>query len=965
MTTGAPIYLVSACASGEEFVAAFRRYADKNGLFIPIASPLPAGRRGRFAVTLADGGVMIEGEADIVSSTTAPSILHGRVGMTLRFVEPDIKSKTVLVELEQARLALKPQPPSVPPRPAQVPSEPRPVVPAPAGRIDANNARAECVAIGDANALVEVAPQPAKPGPKFVVPSIPPVAAGSRPNSASTPPVAYPIVERKPPSPSTPPPRPASPSQPPPPVPPLPSRGDTPTAIATPIIPGSITAVEPPPITSDAAPIDVDEGRDTIAMPALVPVPQARAAEIIPVASPTQDSDTYIAARPKQDSDTFPAAPIPSAASEPTHQAVPEIVPPSASGSISRANGSGRANLPPPRRTSNTSPPHARPPTPSAPMPALAKPRPPTPLGVPLAPDVPRAPIVADAKPVPAAPEPADEPTDITSVPIPIDEPTASGPAPVPPPPAERSRKPSVPGGLRKTVLGVAIVPSGAPVLPAAPTKPVAQPEVVPEPEPEPEPEPKDDGTRDTALMDATGPTKGIVGPRSVDGRASTAQPEPSEPADPTEPVAAIRPAPAAPVVEEPSGDWTMIPGDAGPTILPRAAEKPDADDEKLPTGDWTIERVEDSPDGWSEPSKVDIQPLQKNMRAHTGPPAPVISGEKPLAVTQTAKEFEIEEETKSGLKVEVDSSLSVEGATGSAAAVEAAPQAMQPPPLPPMPSYSAPVPMPPLAPRSASASLPDVPRPTVAGLYGDTLRVGDSTSVLASKRRTRMIVIAVSAALAVAVGVVLLIVLMRDSDEKHVSTIVEGSAYVIGGSNAGSAPPITPDADVASVIDAPSPIAPDAGEPAAVAPEVPTGGACVVGITSTPTGAEIVRDKEVIGTTPADLVLPCNEAVKLVFRKARFANAGRTITPKPEGVKLRVPLARAMLSVKVTSAPPGATIFLEGKSLGVTPGVIKLPAFESSTLLISKPGFANENQRITPKQNNQAVHVTLKKRRR
>src|SRR4051812_9796267 len=52
--TGAPIYLVSACTSGEEFVAAFRRYADKTGLFVPIGEPLPAGSRSRFAVTLRD-----------------------------------------------------------------------------------------------------------------------------------------------------------------------------------------------------------------------------------------------------------------------------------------------------------------------------------------------------------------------------------------------------------------------------------------------------------------------------------------------------------------------------------------------------------------------------------------------------------------------------------------------------------------------------------------------------------------------------------------------------------------------------------------------------------------------------------------------------------------------------------------------------------------------------------------------
>src|SRR5262252_4311504 len=123
---GAPIYLVSACTSGDEFVAAFRRYADKHGLFIPINEPLAVGRRARFAVTLRDGGVMIEGEAEVISSARIASVLHGRIGMTLRFHDADEASKTTISELERARLAMKPAPPSIPPRPAELPSAPRP-----------------------------------------------------------------------------------------------------------------------------------------------------------------------------------------------------------------------------------------------------------------------------------------------------------------------------------------------------------------------------------------------------------------------------------------------------------------------------------------------------------------------------------------------------------------------------------------------------------------------------------------------------------------------------------------------------------------------------------------------------------------------------------------------------------------------------------------------------------------------
>jgi hypothetical protein len=153
VTTGAPLYLVSACSSAEEFVAAFRRYTDRIGLFVPIATPIGAGKRGRVALTLADGGVMLEGEVEIMQSSSRPSALYGRVGMTLRFVAPDEPSKLLLEELDQQRVVYKPGLVTVAPRPADVPAEPRPEVPAVAGKIDAANALAQCVAIGDVYAL--------------------------------------------------------------------------------------------------------------------------------------------------------------------------------------------------------------------------------------------------------------------------------------------------------------------------------------------------------------------------------------------------------------------------------------------------------------------------------------------------------------------------------------------------------------------------------------------------------------------------------------------------------------------------------------------------------------------------------------------------------------------------------------------------------------------------------------------
>src|SRR5574338_221663 len=185
------VYLILAfLASARKFAFSFATADDLEPLFVPSAQPLPAGRRGRLAITLKDGGVMIEGDAEILQSSAKPTVLHGRPGMTVKFIEPDEPSKIVIGELEKARLAIKPAPPSVPPRPAEIPPSPRPVVPAPSGRIDAANALAECVVIGDPSTLKETATAPRGLGDsKFVVPAIPAMGAPRPKTPSAIPPI--------------------------------------------------------------------------------------------------------------------------------------------------------------------------------------------------------------------------------------------------------------------------------------------------------------------------------------------------------------------------------------------------------------------------------------------------------------------------------------------------------------------------------------------------------------------------------------------------------------------------------------------------------------------------------------------------------------------------------------------------------------------------------------------------------
>jgi hypothetical protein len=166
----------------------------------------------------------------------------------------------------------------------------------------------------------------------------------------------------------------------------------------------------------------------------------------------------------------------------------------------------------------------------------------------------------------------------------------------------------------------------------------------------------------------------------------------------------------------------------------------------------------------------------------------------------------------------------------------------------------------------------------------------------------------------------------------------------------------------------------PEAPSARAVAPTAPTPSddnpalastTCVVDVSSTPSGAEIVLDGNVVGTTPTALTLPCGVDAKLTFKKSRYLAQTRTVTPNPQGTRpVKVGLARATYSVKVSSSPVGATITLDGKVIGVTPTTVKLPAFETSTLKISKPGYAVDTRKVTPKANNLSVHATLKKGR-
>ncbi|HEX5059471.1 MAG TPA: PEGA domain-containing protein [Kofleriaceae bacterium] len=985
MTSGPPLYLVSACGSAEEFVAAFRRYADRTGLFVPSAAPLPAGRRGRLALTLKDGGVMIEGEAEILQSSAKPTVLHGRPGMTVKFIEPDEPSKVVIGELEKARLAMKPAPPSVPPRPADIPAQPRPVVPAPSGRIDAANALAECVVIGDPATLIATANAPRPAGDsKFAVPSIPAVGT-PRPKTPSAPP------EMRPKTPSTPPEmRPKTPTAPPDP---------TATPLPAPKVAnnsGKLTSIGFPAI--DKMPAKTESGRvvsnaTTLGMPALDRKPD-------PMLSPQRG--TPAAANP-----TSPPLAAPSSA-------------PSASAPVTDGKPA-RPDATPPKFIPNTTVPGTGAPDNAATKPLTVHDEQTT-IG--------EGPPKRQTDPIPATipakplfdPIGEDEATAIGAVPpkkVTDPMPTTAPPTTAPPTPTMQAtpvaaaREPSAPTKVetprselskqhKATSIGFPVVgrnvfetqPLGI-VPPANPAKYAA------ETEPQPPTLPKSTKAQQPAAPRGKAPTTPPLTPRHPtpvapvpivrmpSKAAPSAAPE-DEPTDignlptVTAPVDVSSPSDSGAIVQTPparsggmraseilaaipAGDWTMSPDESVPHALPPEAKvaavappseptpAPAPPPKGPPTGDWTIQ-LDPAGGGWSEPEKVD-----KAESATAGNPVLAVASEKPLDVVQW-------DEKPTGIgesKIEIDSTLMEAKALPDdepAQIVSTKPQDL-PPPLEPMPPRRTGV----FADPGAYAQQPYRPSATDIVTY--------PAAPQDAAKKKKMLLLAIAAGLVAVGAIVMLVLTLGGAKKKAASTTGTGAA---SGKMTVTPPP---------AVDAPAAVTPPQGsgsQQVAVAPAgsgsetaapaqgsgsakpEPTppvaSGPCKVDVKSLPTGADIYVDSKKLGTTPDTIDLPCGTESKLSLKKKSFPNTLRAFTPTAgKANKLLIKLTRTLVSVKVTSTPAGATITAGGKSMGVTPTTIKLPQGEPTAITLSKPGYAKDTQKVSPR-SGASHHVTLKK---
>jgi len=265
--------------------------------------------------------------------------------------------------------------------------------------------------------------------------------------------------------------------------------------------------------------------------------------------------------------------------------------------------------------------------------------------------------------------------------------------------------------------------------------------------------------------------------------------------------------------------------------------------------------------------------------------------------------------------------------------------------------------------------------QPLTAGGSGSRLvdpRYPSAHRLQAHSGRRHAIIVIVSALVAVVIGIIVLVVLGAGRDSGPVDSAPDPRGPQHGQASQtqdpqGSAATATR-AQPAGSGSAESPATrgdhttrPVPAASASPAPQATL--TCFANVTSQPSGAEIViDDTNVLGTTPQKIELPCGGPTELVIRKSRMVAATRTVTPTPDGVTVKVWLAKLTFLVKVSSTPAGATVTVNGKQLGVTPTTVKVPAFEPSILAIAKDGYVPETEKVTPKTSGVAVHTVLQR---
>ena len=121
----------------------------------------------------------------------------------------------------------------------------------------------------------------------------------------------------------------------------------------------------------------------------------------------------------------------------------------------------------------------------------------------------------------------------------------------------------------------------------------------------------------------------------------------------------------------------------------------------------------------------------------------------------------------------------------------------------------------------------------------------------------------------------------------------------------------------------------------------------CGVEIKTRPDGAEVFIGDTRLGATPLKVVLPCGEH-GLELRRPRYSGVTKSIALEQGTLdKLELNLSRPEHRLRITSAPSGAEVTVNGRAAGSTPATVTVNGFEQARISVSLAGHKTWSTRI------------------
>jgi hypothetical protein len=153
--------------------------------------------------------------------------------------------------------------------------------------------------------------------------------------------------------------------------------------------------------------------------------------------------------------------------------------------------------------------------------------------------------------------------------------------------------------------------------------------------------------------------------------------------------------------------------------------------------------------------------------------------------------------------------------------------------------------------------------------------------------------------------------------------------------------------------------------EQAPVEPNYPSvigDGPCKLEVTSTPAGSMVALDDRVVGPSPITVAGSCDRH-KIDITHPRYKAEQRFVTTAADKPNtLDVTLVRPTHQLWVFTNPPGATVYLAGRSAGTSPTILQVSGFSGIDVKVELSGYAAVTKRIYSKIAEDKVYLNMTK---